>query len=51
MPQDEMAIPRGRIMEIHNDLLCVIFVKPIGFEEGYFNFREGGPKKSNQANF
>jgi len=37
----------GEKREIDDDLPCVIFVKPLRFEESYFNLRGGGGKKSN----
>jgi hypothetical protein len=36
----------GKKWEIHDDLLSVIFVKPLRFGEGYFNLRGGGGKIS-----
>jgi hypothetical protein len=36
----------GKKLEIHDELLFVIFVKLLRFEEGCFNLRRGGGKKS-----
>jgi hypothetical protein len=36
----------GKEREIHDDLLCVTFVKPLRFGQGYFNLRRGGGKNS-----